>query len=564
MTYDLRIDNGTIVDGSGAPKRSGSVALQDGRIVAIGDVSGKARQTLNADGKVIAPGFVDIHTHYDAQIMWDRMLTISPWHGVTTVVMGNCGFGVAPTRREHRDLIVRTLEKVEGMTAAALFAGLGDDWPFETFPEYLDAIEQRGSAINVGALVGHTPVRLYVMGMDAMERAATSDEIAQMRKLVAQAIAAGAVGFATSKAATHVGYEGRPVPSRLASFDEISALASAVPPDGAGVMQATIGSGLALPEFEKLSKAHRIRLSWTALLGGGGLMRNSSVAEQLARSAQLRAGGADVWPQVACRPLVLEFTLKEPFLLDMNPVFNRLSGAAVATRIAAYRSSDFRAEFARMIEGGALTQAFTGAVISFSREHPEYQQCALRELARTAGKSTTDFVLDLAIGDDLETRIRMPVANSNEAEIAVLLRDQNVVLGLSDAGAHASQLCDACYSTHLLGHWVRESQVLSLERAVQMLTSHPANVFGISDRGLLAEGRPADVVVFDPDTVGAGDLERVHDQPAGAERLISQARGIDAVIVNGRLLRQHGEDVVRTEDPLPGRLLRNGRASMRP
>lgn len=561
MMFDLRIDNGTLVDGSGAPGRTGSIAIEDGRIVAMGVVTGKAKRSLDAGGKVVAPGFVDIHTHYDAQILWDRMLTISPWHGVTTVVMGNCGFGIAPTRPAHRELIVRTLEKVEGMTAEALFAGLGDDWPFETFPEYLDAIERRGNAINVAALVGHTPVRLYVMGEEATEREATADEIAKMQRIMRQAIAAGGLGFATSKAATHVGFEGRPVPSRLAGFEEVDALAATVPAAGRGVMQATIGKGLALPEFERLASSHGIRVSWTALLGGGGLLRNSSVTDQLERSAAIQARGADVWPQVACRPLVLEFTLKEPFLLDMNPVFNKLSGADPASRMQAYASEDFRSEFHRMIEGGALTDAFAKAVVSYSRLHPEYQERLLPQLAAEKGKRIADFMLDLVIEEELDTRIRMPVANADESEVATMLGNDHVVLGLSDAGAHASQLCDACYSTHLLGHWVRETGVLSLERAVQMLTSLPATVFGIADRGLLAVDRPADIVIFDPDTVGASPLQRVTDQPAGAERLISRARGIEAVIVNGTLLRQADEDQIAGNGALPGRLLRNGRAA---
>src|SRR5579871_864380 len=212
---DLLITGGTILDGTGSPGTTGEVAIADGKVVGLGPGAGggaEATTTIDATGKVVAPGFVDIHTHYDAQVLWDRLITVSPWHGVTTVVMGNCGFGVAPTRPEHRDLIVRTLEKVEGMSAAALRAGLGDDWPFETFPEYLDAVEARGPAINVGALLGHTPLRLDVLGPDSTQRTATDDEIARMRALVAEAIEAGAVGFATSKSPTHVGFEGQPVP----------------------------------------------------------------------------------------------------------------------------------------------------------------------------------------------------------------------------------------------------------------------------------------------------------------------------------------------------------------
>jgi N-acyl-D-aspartate/D-glutamate deacylase len=243
MEYDLAIRGGTLVDGTGAPPRHGDLGIRDGQITALGRLDGGARQTIEADGLAVAPGFIDLHTHYDAQILWDPLLSISPWHGVTTGVMGNCGFGVAPTRAEHRDLVLRTLEKVEGMSLACLQAGCGEEWPFETFPQYLDAIEQRGSAINVGALLGHTPLRLYVMGAEAIERTATDDEIATMRRIVREAIDAGAIGFATSKSPTHVGFRGRPVPSRAADLDEIQALAGALGDAGRGVIQATVGSG---------------------------------------------------------------------------------------------------------------------------------------------------------------------------------------------------------------------------------------------------------------------------------------------------------------------------------
>lgn len=244
MDYDLKIIGAEIVDGSGRERYRGDVAIKDRRIVALGAAPGQAHSTLDAGGLVVSPGFVDIHTHYDAQVMWDRMLSISPWHGVTTAVLGNCGFDVARTRPAHRDLIVRTLEKVEGMSVDALGAGLGASWPFQTFPEFLDAIEQRGIAINIGVLVGHTPVRLWVMGEAATERAATSAEIAEMKAIVRGAIDAGAIGFATSKASTHVGYGGRPVPSRVAGLAEIKALAGVLGEAGRGIMQATIGKVL--------------------------------------------------------------------------------------------------------------------------------------------------------------------------------------------------------------------------------------------------------------------------------------------------------------------------------
>ena len=267
--FDLKIVNGFIVDGSGERGYEGDVGIRDGRIAAVGEAPGSAGEVLDAAGQAVCPGFVDIHTHYDAQVMWDRMLTISPWHGVTTVVMGNCGFSVAPTRPEHRETIVRTLENVEGMTVAALQAGLGEEWPFATFPEYLDAVEGLGTAINVGALIGHTALRTWVMGEDATEREATPGEVDDMRRIVREAMEAGALGFATSKAPTHVGYQGRPVPSRAAATEEILALAGELRRAGrGGVVQATVGRSLSFPEFKALNEASGCTVSWTALLAG--------------------------------------------------------------------------------------------------------------------------------------------------------------------------------------------------------------------------------------------------------------------------------------------------------
>src|SRR5215470_520816 len=265
---DLLVRGGMLADGTGSPIRRGDVGIRNGRIAAIGAVSGSATRVIDAEGAVVAPGFVDIHTHYDVQVFWDRMLSISPWHGVTSVVMGNCGFGIAPTRPGHRDLVLRTLESVEGMSLDALRAGVGTDWPFERFPSFLDAIARRGTAINVGALVGHTPVRLWVMGEEATEREATDDEIVAMRALVAEALAAGALGFATSKSPTHVGWEGRPVPSRAAAPTEIETLAGCLADVGRGVMQATLGPGLFLSEFTAIARRTGRPITWTALLGG--------------------------------------------------------------------------------------------------------------------------------------------------------------------------------------------------------------------------------------------------------------------------------------------------------
>jgi N-acyl-D-aspartate/D-glutamate deacylase len=558
MDYDLKISGGTIIDGTGTPGRRGDVGIKDGKLVAVGEAKGSAAATVEAGGRVVAPGFVDIHTHYDAQVFWDRMLSISPWHGVTTVVMGNCGFGVAPTRPAHRDLILRTLEKVEGMSIQALRAGIGEDWPFETFPEYLDAIEQRGLGINVGVLIGHTPLRMYVMGEEATERAATDDEIVQMELIVREAIDAGAVGFATSKAPTHVGYDGKPVPSRVADVNEIRQLVAAMAGARRGVMQATLGPELLFNEFASIAADTGRPISWTALLAG--LLGPGSHRGFLQKSIELLEQGLPIVPQVSCRPLVFEFQFKEPFLFESMRLFQPVSAADFEGKKRIYRDPEFRDAFRKAGTSGVFKARWEQTVITSCPTDPSLEERTVAQVAAERGVDPVDLALDLSLDSNLEARFRMPLLNDNEDEVAELLTDRHTVLGLSDAGAHASQLCDACFSTHLLGHWVREKGVLALEEAVRMLTSRPAEVFEITDRGRLAPGMPADVVVFDPQTVGAGKLRRVNDLPAGADRLVSDAIGIETVIVNGVPIRRDGREVVDPRGALPGRLLRNGRA----
>jgi N-acyl-D-aspartate/D-glutamate deacylase len=564
LDFDLVVRGGTLVDGTGRPAVRGDLAIRDGRIVAIGRVTGAAARTLEADGLVVAPGFVDIHTHYDAQVMWDRMLTISPWHGVTTVVMGNCGFGVAPTRPEHRGLVMRTLEKVEGMSLAALEAGLGEAWPFETFPEYLDAVEQRGTAINVAVLLGHTPLRLYVMGEAATERAATADEVVRMRTLVREAVDAGAIGFATSKASTHVGYAGRPVPSRLAEFGEIEALARALGDAGRGILQATVGRDLFFKEFETLARSTGRPVTWTALLAG--MMGPGSHRELLEKSRALTRQGLPVVPQVACRTLNFEFQFKEPFIFEGMSVFRPAAAADLAGKARVYADPEFRRAFKESFDRPRPGAVFAGISwartwISWCPSDPSLEERIVSEIAAERGVHPIDLALDLALATNLEARFRMAVFNHDEDEVAELLGEPTTVLGLSDAGAHASQLCDACFSTHLLGHWVREKGAIPLSEAIRMLTSRPAEVFGISDRGRLAVGLAADVTVFDPAKVGASALRRVYDLPAGADRLVADASGIEAVIVNGTIVRRAGRDAVTPDGTLPGALLRNGAAT---
>ena len=560
MTYDLKITGGTIVDGTGKSGFTGDLGIKDGKVVALGKAEGAATATIDARSKVVSPGFVDVHTHYDAQILWDRMLSISPWHGVTTTVIGNCGFGVAPTRAIHRKMIMQTLEKVEGMSLEALQAGLGEAWPFETFPQYLDALEKRGSAINVAALFGHTPLRLYVMGEASTERAANADEVAAMKKLVREAMEAGAIGFGTSVSVSHNGYAGKPVPSRQATPEEMDALVSVMGEMKRGLMQITIGRDFSTKHMAEVSRKYGIPVTWTALLsylyGPGGHRK------QLDLAAEQRKSGALVIPQVSCRPLNFEFTFAEPFIFDTMKFMNELAAADAkepGTRRRAYANPAWR-EKLRSEVSPVFRNWWDRVVIAWSPSARELEEMPLAAAAAKVGKDPVDLALDIALVDDLQTRFRMAVMNFDETEVAELITDPHTIIALSDAGAHANQLCDACYSTHLLGHWVREKKTMTIEQAVHQLTQRPAEMFGITDRGVLAEGRPADVVVFDPKTVAPGPLKRVYDLPAGADRLVSEASGIDAVIVNGRLIRQGNKDVVAADDKLPGRLLRHGRA----
>ena len=561
MAYDLRITGGTIVDGTGKPGFAGDIGIKDGKVVALGRVDGPATTTIDARNRIVAPGFVDVHTHYDAQILWDRMLSISPWHGVTTTVIGNCGFGVAPTRAIHRKMIMQTLEKVEGMSLEALEAGLGHNWPFETFPQYLDTLEKRGSAINIAALFGHTPLRLYVMGEASTERAATADEIVAMKKLVREAMDAGAIGFGTSVSVSHNGYAGKPVPSRQATVEEMDQLVSVMGDLKRGLMQITIGRDFSTRHMAEVSRKYNVPVTWTALLshlyGPGGHRK------QLDLAAEQRKAGAMVIPQVSCRPLNFEVTFAEPFIFDVMPFMIELAkadAAAPGTRRRAYADPAWR-EKLRSEVTPLFRNWWERVVIAWAPSAPELEEMPLVAAAAKVGKDPVDLALDLALADDLQTRFRMAVMNFDEKEVAELITDPHTIIALSDAGAHASQLCDACYSTHLLGHWVRERKTFPVEEAVHQLTQRPAEMFGITDRGVLAEGRPADVVVFDPKTVGPGPLQRVHDLPAGADRLVSEANGIDAVVVNGRLIRQNGKDAVAANDRLPGRVLRHGRAA---
>jgi N-acyl-D-aspartate/D-glutamate deacylase len=557
----ILIRGGTIVDGTGAPGTPGDVLVTDGRIAAVGpDLGGsevEAATVLDATGCVVAPGFIDIHTHYDAQVFWDPSLTPSCFHGVTTVVAGNCGFSIAPTRPEHHELIARTLENVEDMDVAALAAGV--PWDFSSFPEYLESVGRLPLGLNFTAYVGHTALRLYVMGDDAYERAATADEVARMAQVLEDAMDAGAAGFATSVAPTHRGVDGKPVPSRFAEREELEALFGTVGEVGRGVVEVTPGQTLPPDDIYDLQMKTGVPFTMTALL--------STPAGTHRRMVELnRAGwerGAQVWPQVSPRPLAFAMSMAEPFTLNVHPGMAALVGKPLEDRAAAYADPAWRDE----VEDGwadvtSMRPRWDTFEIAESEAHPELVGRRVAELAEERGQRPLDVLVDLAGAEPgLDLRVRCILANDDPDEVASLLNEDHCALGLSDAGAHVGQLCDAPQATDLLGNWVRDRGVMPLEEAVRRLTKAQADLFGLVDRGELRPGAWADVVVFDPDTVAPGPIRRIADFPAGSERLTADAPvGVRHVLVNGVPIRVDEQQVDLAEDAAPGRLVAPGRA----
>jgi N-acyl-D-aspartate/D-glutamate deacylase len=530
MANEIVIKGGTVVDGSGAPGVRADVGIADGRIVEIGpDLTGD--RVLDATGCVVAPGFIDIHTHFDAQVFWDPALTPSCYHGVTTVVAGNCGFTIAPTRPEGRDLIARTLENVEDMDFAVLAAGI--PWDFETFAEYMASIERRGVGLNWAAYAGHTSIRLYAMGEEAYDRVATPDEIVRMQHILRESLEAGAAGFATSFGMPHHGVDGKPVPSRLADQAEFEAMLDVMSDWGRGVVDIVPGPQCLPADMADLQLRTGVPFTWGALL-----THPSGYHRQTAEmNAAGWARGAEVWPQVTPRPLTFQFTVDAPYPWNVNDVFAELQTATLDERRAAYADPAWRAKALEWWEGngsgfGVRWETFT---IGESDAHPELIGRSIAELAVEHGSTPFDTILDLALDEPgLGLRVKVVIANDDTEGVAQLLQDEHCTLGLSDAGAHAGQLCDAPQATDLLGNWVRERGVLTVEQAVRKLTGQQADIFGFEGRGYLRPGAWADVAVFDPATVAPGPVRRVNDFPGGSERLTAdQPTGMRHVLVNG-------------------------------
>jgi N-acyl-D-amino-acid deacylase len=551
MPMGTLLRGAAVIDGTGSGREALDVAIDGDRIVGVGSGLDTDFPEIDLSGLVLAPGFIDPHTHYDAQIFWDPSLTPSSWCGVTTVVTGNCGFTVAPTRPNHREVIIETLVNVEGMVSDTLHAGL--PWSFETFPEYLGAIDGLQKRLNVACLIGHTALRWYVLGDDATDRPARPEEISRMCAIVSEAMAHGAAGFSTSLT-EHVGAFGKPVPSRAADRNELFDIARAIGASGAGTIEMVIGGDFTIDDVRRMGEISGRPVTWSGRVILPTEPEDSDAASAAVEQSTRSAPG--IYPQFACLPIVSQVTLLEPApLRSASPGFLEVLATAPEGRPSLYQDPEWRRRAKEQIDP-KWRRRLAAATVQETEVHSSIVNGpTLGELAAQQGSTPFDVMIDLALADNLVTRFKVATTNTVEPVVERMLGDPRCFLGLSDAGAHVTQICDAVYAPHLLGHWVRERGALPLEMAIWRLTGHPAEVYGLRDRGRIGVGYAADLVAFDPSTVGTTALERVWDFPNHGDRLVAHSTGVEYVWVNGSLIRSAGSDVGGVA---PGRRLNLG------
>ncbi|MEZ5654105.1 MAG: amidohydrolase family protein [Burkholderiaceae bacterium] len=529
--FDLLIAGATVYDGLGNPGRRVDIAVRDGRIAAIGSDLGPARERVVADGLVLMPGIIDVHTHYDAQITWDAHLTPSPALGVTTAILGNCGFGIAPCPPHLRETMMKNLSVVEGMDLDALVTGT--QWGFESFPQYLDFIESRHPSLNVGVFIGHSAIRTAVMGTQAAQRAIpTPTEMTRMRDAVRDAMNAGAIGFASSFSPNHFGFQGSPMPSTIASDDELRELVDTMAESGRGVFMMATGPR-ATPEFmESMAQSTGRPMFASTVLTMYNEAKPEVSADMYERAAAALSRGHEVYLQTTCQPLSFNFTLLDPYLLLSHDAFDRIAGLDAAGLRSIYADPTFRERFRFNLANPARGILFFG---DWSKIETS-EGATVSELAVAAGVDPLDHFFDLALDRGLETPFVAKLFQNHDAGVAPLLKHPAGIITLSDAGAHLVYFCDAGFGPYLLSHWVRDTGTFTLEEAIRRLTSDPADKFRIVDRGRLIEGAWADMVLFDPASIDRGELRRVADLPGGGTRMVREADGLHGVWVNGVLV----------------------------
>jgi N-acyl-D-amino-acid deacylase len=554
MASDLIIRNGTIVDGTGAPGRHADVAISNGRVVEIGKCIGSARRVLDASDLIVAPGFIDPHTHYDAQICWDPLVSCSSWHGITTVLMGNCGVGIAPCKAAVREVATWDLVNVEAIPFDVLNRAI--TWEWQSFPEYMDAAAKRPKGINLAFLAPLTPFRHFVIGEESMERAATPEETLRIKLLLKEAVAAGAFGFSTTNIMQHIGYQGRPLACRLASSDELTAYCNALKELGKGAIEIALTRTPAVmsdDEYELLdlllTESSR-PVTWLALMKRYDLP--GAYHQTMRRAEPLIKRGA--LPQISNLRLVNELDLRSPFMLASFPSWLPAFNQPVEVQKKLYSNRDFREAFRNDLKTPRVFHGIWSLLWVKEVADPRLKELEGRtvdDIAQKRGRDGLDTFLDLALEDNLQLIYTMARFDVPED----LLADPRTMIGLSDGGAHVDMLCDAGYSTELLGSAVRQKELMTLELAVKRLTSEPADFFGIRGRGRLITGNAADIAIFDLRTVGssAERPEVRRDLPGGGRRLVVPARGVKYTIVNGEILYENGQHT----GAFPGEVLRS-------
>jgi len=558
MSYDLLIKNGTVVDGTGAPRYRADVAVAGGRIAAIGKITEGAKKVIDASDLIVTPGFIDPHTHYDAQICWDPLISSSSWHGVTSVIMGNCGVGLAPCKPEVREIAAWDLVNVEAIPFDVLSKGITWDWV--TFPEYMQAAQKRGSGINLGFLAPLTPFRHFVMGEESMDRVATAAETAQIKALLKEAVATGAFGFTTTNIPQHIGYKARPLACRQASREELKAYANALKEMGRGAIElalTTSAGEISDQEYDLLD--FLLTESGRPVTWLGVISRDDKpeAGPEMLRKAEplIKRGGM---PQVTCRPFVIQIDLRNPFIFANHPSWNPVFNRSPEEQARVYRDPVFRQAFRKELETPRIFSGRWERLEVKEVSNPAMKSLegkSVAQVAKERGKDGLDTFLDLALEDDLKIQYTIVLFNANEDLIPELITDSRALIGLSDGGAHVDMLCDAGYCTYLLGTWVRDKQVMTLERAIQRITAEPARFFGIHGRGQLAVGMAADLAIFDYHTVGSAKRpEMRYDLPGGGRRLVMPAHGVQYTVVNGEVLYAEQKHT----GALPGQVLRSG------
>ena len=553
---DLLIQNAQVFDGNGNAPQLLDVVVHNGLIHEVGpSLHMEAKQTIDAQGLALMPGIIDSHTHYDAQITWDPFVNPSPALGVTTAIIGNCGFTIAPCKPADREITMRNLTQVEGMSLDVLRQGI--DWDFETFPQYLELLKRKGSAVNVAAYIGHSSVRTWVLGDQANKRTATADEIERMAAIVREAMDSGAIGFASSTSPAHNGEGGLPMPSRLANDEEMMAMIKAMGEKGKGIYMVTKGGQMPVSFLEDMSAQSGRPVMIAALLHNS--TNPEAVFKDLDAITQANARGRKVVGQVSCCPLTMDFTFQSPYPVEGLQSWKPALGLSHKALIEKLSDTNFRNQVRAELATTATFRLFNNewdkvhVVETYLPENARYEQRTVADIAKEQQKDPLDFALDLAVSEDLKTVFTALLLNSDIDAVGTMLNHQHSLVSLSDAGAHLTFFNDAGFGLHLMGYWSRELGKMTLQEAVRRLTSLPAQVMGLKNRGQIRKGFFADLLLFDPQTVNRGNKHRVFDLPGGAARLHTDAIGVKAVWVNGKQVADHNGLLEKA--PLAGELL---------